>query len=709
MRLTLRTLLAYLDNMLPEEDAKAIGDKLDTSELASGLIHRIRNSTRKLRLAAPPVDGRGMGSDANTVAEYLDNTLPAESVTDFERVCLESDVHLGEAAACHQILTMVLAQPADVSPQLRERIYALKSENDTAASALALPSEPAEEITAPPQVQTREVPDYLRRRPWNWKAAALVVTLTLLLVLIGLRTMGPFDGEHPVIGGMFGSKDSVADANGSDEDSDDKKSQETDPGDSDETGDDSSDADGVNADGVNADGTGDATSGDANSGDATSGDANSSDTNSGDANSGDNPSPDKSSDDTSPMPTDGTSPPLDGEKPVVGEAPKNAGDEPRTDEPLATESGRFLASDRPQFLSRQDPDTGDWTRIAPRTVLQTGDRFLTLPTYRPQIALTSGVQMTIVGPSEFSLHRDDQTSRLVLPFGRVLLDTAGVAGASIEIEFSSRRGTATFTNPEATLAVQVRNELPPGLDPATTPRIEEIVLHATSGIVHWSESEEAPPAVIDAGKALSFSEGPGQIIAMGEPIAWIDGNDLREIDLRASRELEPLLDMKRPLRVTLLEQANARQVEVSALAIQSLCMVGMFDQAVNVFNEKRQHSYWRYHLAILLDRVANSPADAGKVQAALMRVRESDAPTMYKVMWGHTQEQLDSGGAAQLVGMLESERMDMRVLGIETLRSITGGKTHLYRPEKLPIQQKKPIQDWRNNLANDAIRFPESK
>lgn len=124
LRLTLRTLLSYLDDMLEPAQAKAIGAKVAESEQARDLVERIKQVTRRRRLTTPPTSGPG-GMDANTIAEYLDNEATPEKLAEVEQICLASDVHLAEVAACHQILTLVLGEPALVPPSAKQRMYAL--------------------------------------------------------------------------------------------------------------------------------------------------------------------------------------------------------------------------------------------------------------------------------------------------------------------------------------------------------------------------------------------------------------------------------------------------------------------------------------------------------------------------------------------------------------------------------------------------------
>ena len=126
IRLTLRTLLAYIDDTLEPDQARELGRKVAESHDARILIERIKKVTRRRGLHVPIPDGSDDDvSDPNTVAEYLSDNLGSDHVRDLEATCLGSDVHLAEVAACHQILTLVLTEPVRVPPSANQRMYRL--------------------------------------------------------------------------------------------------------------------------------------------------------------------------------------------------------------------------------------------------------------------------------------------------------------------------------------------------------------------------------------------------------------------------------------------------------------------------------------------------------------------------------------------------------------------------------------------------------
>ncbi|MBI5760410.1 MAG: hypothetical protein HZA46_17990 [Planctomycetales bacterium] len=206
MRLTLRTLLAYLDDILEPAQAKEMGQRIEESSFAGSLVNRIREVLRRRRLTAPAVSGPGAGLDTNTVAEYLDNTLSPEGVVDVEKICLDSDVHLAEVAACHQVLTLVMGEPVEITPQMRERMYALGPTNrkvtsgdvgstgklaaevsgNGAGTEIRLGQHPGENGRA---VDTDgkldspvEIPDYLRPQP-IWRRALIPTSIAIAAVV----------------------------------------------------------------------------------------------------------------------------------------------------------------------------------------------------------------------------------------------------------------------------------------------------------------------------------------------------------------------------------------------------------------------------------------------------------------------------------------------------------------------------------------------
>ncbi len=138
MRLTLRTLLAHLDKTLDADDDAAIAAKLRESAFAAGLVKRITASIASNQLGAVSPVSTSTADDPNRIGEYLDSVLSSEQVAEIERICLESEGHLAEVAACHQILTLVLGNPAEVPPTLRSRIYELGQRRATDSSTVGL-------------------------------------------------------------------------------------------------------------------------------------------------------------------------------------------------------------------------------------------------------------------------------------------------------------------------------------------------------------------------------------------------------------------------------------------------------------------------------------------------------------------------------------------------------------------------------------------
>jgi len=134
MRLTLRTLLAYLDDTLEPAEASEIGQRVASNPAAQELIERIRKSIRRRSLAVPSSTKTGDYQDPNIVAQYLSDKLPSEALAEFEQYCQEHDELLAEVAACHQALSLLAAEQIRIPPATRRRMY------DLAPHPLSLPN-----------------------------------------------------------------------------------------------------------------------------------------------------------------------------------------------------------------------------------------------------------------------------------------------------------------------------------------------------------------------------------------------------------------------------------------------------------------------------------------------------------------------------------------------------------------------------------------
>ncbi len=170
MRLSLKTILAYTDNLFDAEYRPVIDKRIGEEDAARRLIDRIRSVMRDPDLPVPGRSGEKEELSANLIAAYLDHQLSDAEQAQFEAICLRSDVFLAEIACSHQILTTTLGQPAKMSRDCRLRVYAIsrhRKESPVAAvdeSNAGKPEVKTEENTCQPPVETETAPPPRKKR-----------------------------------------------------------------------------------------------------------------------------------------------------------------------------------------------------------------------------------------------------------------------------------------------------------------------------------------------------------------------------------------------------------------------------------------------------------------------------------------------------------------------------------------------------------------
>ena len=713
MRLTLRTLLAYLDEILEPEDTQDIAKKVEESEFATQLVHRTRDCMRRLRLGVPPVLGRGLAADPNTVAEYLDNTLSSERVAEFEKICLESDVHLAEVAACHQILTLVLGGAVDIPVTTRQRMYGLAAH----VGAPPIQGDALRPSALPPPVQSAvrrakpEVPEYLRQgRSRYWPLAATVV-IAALLTFGGLVVLNPGQLRERILA----------------------------LGESSETDDSAETTDGA-----------DATAAKVPSADATPG---------GDSDqqgaSGTGASPDDAAA-HSERPADALAPPLDprGEDPTAPPAPEPAdmpakpeGDKPAGDPapaenpdapggdaaskpavppvpepPAPGVTGEAPAADpaakpeevgfgrytsKHEVLLRLDTQSGDWKRLPAMAALAKGDRLLSLPAFRPTIMLSSNITLQPEGAAlvELAGWTDQGVPIVQLVYGRFLLMTVGKAGNAVQVAFDDSQAQLTFVDAESTLALEARRVLPPGRDPGADAAPLAVELYVTSGLVRVRQDNisaelQAPLRRPLVGSAEGFgAEFPKWPTSADPP---------SDVERLAATTIEPLLVVDdRPIGLKLKELATNRRREVRSLAIRSACYLDDFESCVAALNDPQEKALWNGPdapcIAELRAAVARSPETAARVRATLDKQRGTDAGALYRMLWGYSADDLKNGADRDLVEGLENDSLDNRVLALWNLQHVTGNANLGYYPGDPTQKRRQPLKKWQAQLREGKI------
>ena len=701
MRLTLRTLLGYLDDILEPRQTKLIGEKISESGYAAALVARIREVIRRRRITAPEVSGPGSDPDPNVTAEYLDNTLPPEKVEDLERLCLESDVHLAEVASCHQILTMVLGEPVDVPPSTRERMYSLGAV-EGAGEARTVASEPVSASPTAPAPK-REVPEYLTRGT-SWRrmvpgaAALLVIGVWLGLIFSdpnhSWRVWEQADVSDSAVSSVASTPDDAVDSLDAGNvpppaQPPEPQAMETDsvvaavPEPANIEASAMPDSQQAGSDGSFEDGPPTAFVAIAPGGAAQS---------------------------------DASDAPI-----AEPESPRGvaAGDDATESDAIPPVESKLLYNAKEGVLLRLD-ETNAWQMLPRRTLLHPGDDLASPEPFDSSIqVLDSDFEIVLAGGSRISLTPAGSYAGVAVGVdrGRVIFRRSPTAplpeSPPLEIHIGRHHYVLELTQPGAELGLEITRQ--PSSTPQDRPQQPAFDggLFLTSGAAVLTPENGEPIQLTESAAFLQFVDGrPVTVLqSLLDTPEWMTPltGGAAVVAQQTARQFEESFQLGVPVDATIPALVESRHPRISELAAKTLILtdnlVGMVRALSAPHEEAREAA-----IVGLGTWIRRDPQHAALLDEELHRVfMEDQAGKLQQLVWGFgPQDAQNLEVSADLVAWLSDEEVAVREAAFYHIRRLTGGQlTYRYHPDRSESQRSMSIRQWENHLQkNGALVEP---
>lgn len=723
MRLTLRTLLAYLDDALEPAETKLIGQKIQESAVAGKLVSLIRLVVRQRRLKAPSVSGPNVGIDPNVVAQYLDSTLPPDQVVEVEKVLLTSDELLAEVASCHQVLALMAGKPAEVSEASRERLYALgpvaradqlqvEETKSTTGSAMAdgAAARSADHVSKTPAKPVHaEVPEYLRQSSWSQRVFPTAIVALLIVVCVGLLISDP--------GFLTGIREAKRELTKTE-----REPAKADAGQNDA----------------------------ANSKTEFAGDAASQQM------AATTPSVDSTTEPPAVVPAPSLPPSIDPTPPAdAPEGPKrpSTGDSktasvdapadaavaakatapatvtpPATTVPGGKDPTPVLNAAPVQYTSndgvvlRLDEMQRHWFLVPRRSTVATGERLVVLEPFEATFDIDRGAMVaTVLGDSVIRILPPDRstTSGLEIRRGRVLLrstrkDNAKLSAFSIMVGSDVWR--LEFLTADTTCTIEIAPRDPVQFEKPLGSNWYTGALRVMSGKVKWTAGEDQA-LEIGAGSALEIAPligatAPPSPVASGYAPEWTDSQKRKQAPMRRFATLfEKQFEADQPVEMTLLALIKDTNAKVVELAVHGLAMTDSYAAMTQALAEC-SFEEGRFAARDGLRAWLGQPVDHG---ALLKEVLEqhyppAEASAVYILLWGfRPEDSTNRATSLELVTWLRNSHVEVRELAYFWIMNLTGRRWE-FRATDVPARRESAVRRIENHiLATGALVKPSEK
>lgn len=641
MRLTLRTLLAWLDDTLSPAEVREIGKQVAESPFAKELVERVHRVTRQRRLTVPSKNGPD-ATDPNLVASYLDNELAAEEVAEFEKRCLTSDVHLAEVASVHQILSLI-GQKAKVPTEARHRMYHLIKGRESVA-----PRAPRASLASEPEPVSEPIQPWITPEPprQQWYARFLPAAAVLLLIVLfcwsAWMSLTPPVEPVPIPGpGLVAQGPAAGEVDNAQEkgplNPELKKERAVPPADL-EKG-------------------------------------------------------------ASPPAVAGK----EAEKPAVTEPGKEAakgvaatpepGTEPTPAKPDLP-SGTLGKAEKPAgILLRYDPERREWDQLSAETPLKDKDRLLNLAQLRSTLELGT-TKVDLVGETDVNVLAApaQQSGRLELGQGRVVLKGATPA-APFVIQLGKKSVEIT-PPPGALVGVERLNLRNPGVLVASDPTLR---VYANEGEVAL-KAGDAQETLAGPGSITFDTEGSWTGQETTPPPGWVTEAKPSPYDLQVGEQLQRYFRPGRSVLANLVEALEDDQKDVRRLAISATRLAGGIALIVPLLHQEENPVSRRAAIHVLRAHLGEGPDASRELHSQLESTFGADlAERVEKLLAGFTPKEAGEEATYKaLVDDLSSPEVAVRELAIESLQSLTGRDELGYDPDH---PTGKGLTAWKN-LSN---------
>jgi hypothetical protein len=361
-----------------------------------------------------------------------------------------------------------------------------------------------------------------------------------------------------------------------------------------------------------------------------------------------------------------------------------------------------------EVLVKYSPETSSWVRVSKDLPLLAGDRFLSLPTYRPIISLGGEIRVQLVDNAMVVLPPVDPQQGLcglTVDYGRMVVRPEGKTPARLHLQVGERSGMLTLVDGGSTLAIQAVRAPIFKADPEKEPGPLVADFFATSGKILWQETHAPEPVAMNAPVRLTLSGQPAEATAVDRFPDWIAADTGSMLEARASTTMEPELRPNRSLALTLQELAEDRRPEVRWLAVRCLAATGDFRLMIKALgNAEQKQRPWRDYIDQLQAAIRRSPRSAAEVRTGMETLHGQEGASLYELLWrysapGEKEQVLPPADAERLVHLLEHKDLDFRVLAFWNLKNLTKvGLNYNYKPDDPQPKRQLAAQKWRDHF-----------